>query len=156
FDAAPPVMSASSGDTGSEIAMEAAAPKVSPAAPVPSAKPSFEAPVAEVAKPVPALPIEIARGLPSAHGAAAAPAPAREATSIEIKPSLQPLAHEASTPSFTMGSTPSFGALEKEDSADSGGNKKILIAAAVLLVAAALGYFGWTKMGQSNAPATTS
>jgi periplasmic protein TonB len=47
---------------------------------------------------------------------------------------------------------PSFSALDESEAREgSGGAKKILTIAAVLAVAAALGYFGWTKFGQ---PAT--
>ena len=63
---------------------------------------------------------------------------------------LQWNASEFSSPSFTTaGSSPTFSALEDEDS-DGGGSKKILIAAAVVLIAAALGYFGWTKLSQTG------
>lgn len=86
-------------------------------------------------------------------GAAAAPAPAREVvTPAEKKPAILPSVErsEFSSPSFTTaGSSPTFSALEDEDS-DGGGSKKILIAAAVVLIAAALGYFGWTKLSQTG------
>ena len=60
---------------------------------------------------------------------------------------------EVSAPTFgaaSRGSSPSFAALENEDSGGSGGSKKILIAAAVVLVVAGLAYFGWTKLGKTS------
>lgn len=93
-----------------------------------------------------------------ASGAASAPAPAREiAPPAEIKPMVAPPAEQGaqSSPSFgsaTVGSTPSFGALDEQDSEGSGGNKKILVIAAVLIVAAALGFFGWTKLSKNSTP----
>jgi protein TonB len=53
------------------------------------------------------------------------------------------------------GSSPSFAALESEDSGG-GGSKKILIVAAAVLVAAALGYFGYTKLNQTSSSSQTS
>jgi protein TonB len=46
---------------------------------------------------------------------------------------------------------PSFSLLSEEDSGGSGGSKKILIAAAGVLALAALGYFGYGKLGRSSA-----
>ena len=46
---------------------------------------------------------------------------------------------------MSAGSSPTFGALDDQDSDGSGGSKKILIIAAVVIVAAALGYFGLSK-----------
>src|SRR6266850_1840190 len=91
----------------------------------------------------------------SLSGAASAPAPARETPApVEKKPTITP-AREQSEGSFptlsaaSIGSSPSFAALESEDS-DGGGSKKILFVAAAVLAAAALGYFGYSKFTQSN------
>jgi protein TonB len=94
----------------------------------------------------------------SATGAASAPAPARETSAPpEKKDAIMPAADRTETvaPTFestSLGSSPSFGALDDQDSGDSGGSKKILIIAAVVLVAAALGYFGLSKTSKSSAP----
>jgi TonB family protein len=48
-------------------------------------------------------------------------------------------------------SAPTFGALNENDSVGSGGGKRVLIAAGVILAVAALGYFGYTKLGKSTA-----
>ena len=98
----------------------------------------------------------------SATGAASAPAPAREMHApAENKPALVPSVEHTETvaPTFaaaSLGSSPSFSALDDQDSGDSGGSKKILIVAAVLIVAAALGYFGWTKLSKTSSPAQTT
>ena len=95
---------------------------------------------------------------PASSGAASAPAPAREsATPIEIKPEVVPGAERAVTSDFSfaassLGSTPTFSALEDQDSDGSGGSKKLLVIAAVVLIAAALGYFGLTKFGKTSSP----
>jgi len=91
----------------------------------------------------------------SPSGAASATAPAREAPApVEKKLVIAPsVAQEgASFPNFGAtipGSSPSFGALEDDDSDGSGSNKKILIAAAVVLAVAGLAYFAWNK-GKTN------
>jgi protein TonB len=113
-------------------------------------------PAAEPAVPS-VLPVQPA-ALPSSgsshgpsSGAAAAPAPAKETPApIEKKPAAQQEVGISSFGSATVGSSPSFAALDKEDADGSGGSKKVLIAAAVVLVVAALAYFGWTKLGQGN------
>lgn len=100
----------------------------------------------------------------SATGAATAPAPAKEiSTPAEKKPAVVPAEeHVVAAPTFGVtatGSSPSFSALDDQDSGDSGGSKKILLIAAVLIVAAGLGYFGWTKLGKASSspqPVTTS
>jgi TonB family protein len=99
---------------------------------------------------------------PSSHGkaagAASAPAPAREMPApAEKKPAIAPSVEhaEVSAPAFgvaTAGSSPTFAALEVEDSSRPGGNKKMLLVAAVVLVAAALGYVGWTKLSKASVP----
>ncbi len=64
-----------------------------------------------------------------------------------------PVEHlEVSVPAFGSagpGSSPSFAALESDDSGGFAGRKKILIVAAAVLVGVALAYFGWTKMGKT-------
>src|SRR5580765_7457859 len=113
---------------------------------------AFHAPVAEPAKPAASVPFKSPVAAPAfSSGAASAPAPAKEAPApVEKRPLIAaPVAHEeVSFPNFGAtipGSSPSFAALEDEDSDGSGNNKKILIAAAVVLVVAALAYFGWSK-----------
>jgi len=114
---------------------EPAKPVASPVAPAP-----FKSPVSSHA---------------SATGAAAAPAPAKETlVPAEKKPAIAPSVEhaEVSVPTFGAvipGSSPSFAALEADDSGSSGGSRKVLIAAAVVLVVAALAYFGWTKLGKT-------
>jgi TonB family protein len=90
-------------------------------------------------------------GPASLSGAASAPAPARETiVPADKKPAITPFMEqtEGSSPALT-GSSPSFAALDSEDSGG-GGSKKILLVAAAILVAAALGYFGWTKLNQTS------
>jgi protein TonB len=93
---------------------------------------------------------------PATSGAASAPAPARESTiPIESKPAIVPVTEPAGTNDFSfgassLGSSPSFSALDDQDSTGSGGNKKLLVIAAVVIVAAAMGYFGFTKLGKSS------
>jgi TonB family protein len=121
----------------------------------------FEA-VKPAAPPVASAPLKSPVSSPaSLSGAASAPAPAKETPAPAekksvIAPSLEQ--SEPSAPTFGMtgmGSSPSFSALDREDSGG-GGGKKILIAAAVVLVAAALGYFGWTKLNPSRPSTQTS
>jgi TonB family protein len=94
----------------------------------------------------------------SGPSAGAASAPAREiGAPVETKPIIAPpVEHgEVSTPTFgaaSLGSSPSFAALDDQDSGDSGGSKKPLVIAAIVIVAAALGYFGWTKLGKTSSP----
>jgi len=112
----------------------------------------------EAVKPVASAHKSPVSGPASPSGAASAPAPAKEMPApAEKKPAIAPSLEpsEASSPAFavaSIGSSPSFAALESEDSGG-GGGKKILIAAAVVLVASALGYFGWTKL---NPPSSSS
>jgi len=86
-------------------------------------------------------------------------------TPAEKKPAITPSVaqQEVSFPNFGAtipGSSPSFAALEDEDSGNSASTKKLLIAAAVVLVIAALAYFGWSKgktsSGSQQPIATTS
>jgi protein TonB len=111
----------------------------------------------------------------SSPGSAAASAPAREVTAppapaqekanktvesapaaSHANPSLANPSHDADpapAPRFSMVSAidaPSFTALGEEESGGSGGNKKILIAAMAVLALAALGYFGYGKLGKSD------
>jgi protein TonB len=116
----------------------------------------------EVQLPAPALEIAEPAARPPAkkpvanfahvQGAAAAPAPAREVPAPAEKKAAQPEPIQTtSSPARLTEVTgvPTFSALgEREASEGSGGAKKILAIAAVLAVAAALGYFGWTKFGQ--------
>jgi protein TonB len=95
-------------------------------------------------------------GVAAAQGTAAAPAKVKEgafpeAKVVEFAPVDPVLAGADSEP---VGSTPSFSALDLDQSARAGGGKKILIAAVVLLAVAALGYFGWSKLhsGKSVTP----
>jgi len=72
-------------------------------------------------------------GAVSAHGGAAAAAPAKEdVPAEEAEPTVEP-------PAFTM-------SFEASRGSGSGSGMKILAIAAVVLIAAAAGYFGWTKM----------
>lgn len=146
----------------------AAAPAMSTAAPV-TAVPIQDEDEPVVNTPVsaqkPASPTNSIFGFASA----AAPAPAKEtpffaaqSTKAEAASahSFRDAAHSA--PEFTAyepaptGSStfisdgPSFGALDDDDSAGSGGTKKFLIAAGVLALAAC-GYFGYQKFGNTSA-----
>jgi protein TonB len=127
--------------------------------------------VAEVSEPIissepkaAATPAPVATSLSSAlatakAAAAAAPAKVKEYAAEErplakidtVDPILQAMEEEESG---TVGSTPSFSALELDHSGKQGGGKKILIGAVVLVALAALGYFGWTWVSQRKA--TTS
>jgi protein TonB len=134
-------------------------PLVAPA-PEGVAKTALEAPT-KVLQPEPAKPAVPVALLPSTiavpshanvSGAAAAPAPAKEAPApTEKKSATQSTDHPAAA-LFTSANQvegPAFAALGVEDSG-SGSSKKIFIAVAALLVAVALGYFGWTKLGKSS------
>jgi protein TonB len=95
------------------------------------------------------------------QGAAAAPAPAKEApASSETRKAESALfeAREASVSTIhsTEATTaPVFAALgDSQETDGSGGSKKILAIAAVVIIAAGLGYVGWTKLGK-NSPAST-
>jgi TonB family protein len=84
----------------------------------------------------------------------ASPAPANENKTVESEAASP--SHEADpalAPRFSMVSAidaPSFAALDEEESGGSGGKKKILIAAVAVLALAALGYFGYAKLGKSS------
>lgn len=110
--------------------------------------------------------------MPSAQGAASAPAPAKETARPGVmpwEPRSVPLApgpdaedrpqlvtKKASLGRESTVEPPAFSALrlqDEEPSADGGIKKKVLIAAAVIVVAMA-GYFGWSKMHSGSAPAT--
>ncbi len=93
----------------------------------------------------------------ASSGSAAAPAPAKEVTAPPAKEKEKEsrvVGFEAaySSPAATS-DAPSFAALGEEESGGSGGSKKILIAAVVVLVLAALGYFGYGKLGKFTTPA---
>lgn len=114
-------------------------------------------PIAQPAVPAP-VPNAAVRSA-STFGAASAPAPAKE-TVVPAEPKSVIVAPqektEIATPSFGathVGSSPSFGALDGQDSDGSGGSKKMLVIAALVLVAAALGYFGYTKLSRPSSPA---
>lgn len=98
--------------------------------------------------------------IPSASaGAASAPAPAKESVApAETKPAIATPVERAeiNLPLAPPGSSPSFAALDSEDSADSGGSKKIMMIAAIVIVAAVLGYFGWTAVNKSGTPSHSS
>jgi TonB family protein len=113
---------------------------------------AFHAPVSEPAQPAAPATFKSSVSTPAiSSGAASAPAPAREMPAPAEKKLVMAAPverEEVSVPSFggaIPGSSPSFAALEDEDSDGSGSTKKILIAAAVVLVVAALAYFGWSK-----------
>jgi len=117
----------------------------------------FETPK-PVAQPAVPAPVQTASS-GGTFGAASAPAPAKE-TGVPAEPKpviVAPLEKtETAAPSFGtthVGSAPSFGALDDQDSEGSGGSKKMLVIAAIVLVAAALGYFGYTKLSGPSSPA---
>ena len=148
-----PAMAASAAKENPPAAIPAAEAKVLPASDAPS-RGVLPSSLFEAAPPAPQAatknPVSSA-----ASGAASAPAPAREiAPPVELKPTVVPAAEPMeSTPSFatpSVGSSPSFGALDDQDSDGSGGNKKLLIIAAVVVAAAVLGFFGWTKLSTSG------
>jgi CheY-like chemotaxis protein len=114
-----------------------------------------------VAQPAVAAPVQhAAASSTSTFGAASATAPAKETVAsaepkpVIVAPQEKP---EIAAPSFgatNIGSSPSFGALDSQDSDGSGGsNKKMLVIAATVLVGAALGYFGYTKLSGPSSPA---
>jgi len=153
FESALPAMAASTKVDDSPIAAPASDGRTKVLAEAnSSATTAFHAPVSEPAKPAAPAPFKSSVSTPaSTSGAASAAAPAKEAPApAEMKPIIAPTVaqEEISFPNFGAtipGSSPSFAALEDEDSDGSGGSKKILIAAAVVLVVAALAYFGWSK-----------
>jgi len=73
--------------------------------------------------------------LVSSHGAAAAPAPAKE----KLREAEEVVPTEIEPPTFAT-----FG---KASSSQPGGSKKIIAITAIVLMAAAAGYFGWRKIG---------
>ena len=109
-------------------------------APTPSAvaAPLFESPISSPAA---------AAHAKSSSMAAAAAAPAREVPAPVEKPASVSFAEHAEP------AAPSFGAVDAEDSGGSGGSKKWVGIAAAVIVAAALGYFGWSKFSGSSAAA---
>ena len=143
-------------------AADAAAPMATvPEAPAVSAIPEVKAEVTPMVQP--ALPAPAATSVnvsaSAGQGTAAAPAKVKEflpATkkSVEIEPAESTHVVFPPQESETVGSTPTFSALEAEDSGTSGRGKKILIAAVVLLAVAVLGYLGWTKFGSHSAAST--
>jgi protein TonB len=112
----------------------------------------------EAAAPVAPAAFKNSVSSPASTGAASAPAPAREFVApVEAMPAIEPSVEdrEVSAPAFgaaSLGSSPSFAALDDLDSEGSGGSKKMLVIAAIVIVAAALGYFGWTKMSKTSSP----
>jgi TonB family protein len=154
FESALPAMAASTKVEGSPIAAPAPDGRTKVLAEAgSSATTASHAPISEPAKPAAPAPF---KSSVSTHagmsGAASAAAPAKEGppAPVEKKTIIAPAVaqEEVSFPNFGAtipGSSPSFAALEDEDSDGSGGSKKILIAAAVVLVVAALAYFGWSK-----------
>jgi periplasmic protein TonB len=95
----------------------------------------------------------------ASRSAAAAPARAKEVTApakedekVESKPANRSQdADPMVTQDFAIESAPLFSAFGgEEDSGAVDGKKKILIAAIVLFAFAALGYFGYTKLGTSG------
>ncbi len=130
------------------------------AAPAETPEPIMSALPAEKAKPVAVNPPAVSPSASVAgHGAAAAPAKVKEVIlpsteTVELQP--DPVLEGAD--SEPVGSTPSFSALDLDHSPASGGNKKILIAAAIVIAVAAIGYFGWSKIGshQAASPAVES
>ena len=121
-----------------------------------------EPPKPVVAAPIVSAPVQ--KSVPStamSQGAAAAPAPAKEAHAPAEKKQAESdlfAARDASV--STAGSheavaAPTFAALGEPDEAEgSGGSKKILAFVAVLVVAAGLGYVGWTKFGKTSPVST--
>ena len=167
FESALPAMAASTKVDDSPIAAPASDGRTKVLAEAnSSATTAFHAPVSEPAKPAAPAPFKSSVSTPaSTSGAASAAAPAKEAPApAEMKPIIAPAVaqEEISFPNFGAtipGSSPSFAALEDEDSDGPGGTKKILIAAAVVLVVAALAYFGWSKgktSSVSQQPITTA
>ncbi len=77
------------------------------------------------------------QSLVSAQGAAAAPAPAKDAPHSVVRTP----AEQVEPPLFS-----SFGGVEEEHSSGSRGARKILIAAVLLLAAAGAGYVGWSRI----------
>ena len=94
------------------------------------------------------------------HGAAAAPAPAKEPPAVgkTRERELFETASKKAQPTEIV-AAPTFSALGEETSEGSGGGKKLLVIAAIAVVAFGLGYFAWTKFGsketatQSQTPA---
>ena len=92
----------------------------------------------------------------SASGSAAAAVPAKE-EALPVKQAADfyvsdDAASESAPESSSPGASrvPTFGALDEEENDGSQGNKKLLIAAVILLAVAALGYFGYTKIGNGS------
>ncbi len=168
FESALPAMAASTKVDDSPIAAPASDGRTKVLAEAnSSATTAFHAPVSEPAKPAAPSPFKSSVSTPaSTSGAASAAAPAKEASPApaEKKAIIAPAAaqEEVSFPNFGAtipGSSPSFAALEDEDSDDPGGTKKILIAAAVVLLVVTLAYFGWSKgkaSSVSQQPITTA
>jgi len=165
FEAPLPAMAASAKVEEKPVAAPAPAPQLKSTAGThaPSAADLFvaseqgsnQATRTETSKAVPSAPVFNAPS--KSHGAAAAPAPAKEAVistetdkpvTAHLEPAVPPQGSYSTTPTVSDG--PSFAALD-DDTSGSGGSKKILIAAAAVLVLAVAGYFGWAKFGGSSA-----
>ena len=148
-------------------------PVAAPAGEVPAIPPatvqlsaeSQPATATETTKPPAALmaakaPEGAAKGPAVGPGAAAAPAPAREAAPTEKKIVEFEAAYEKDDNTATFGSTrvgegPSFAALEVEHADGSGGKKKILVAAAVVVALITLALIGWSKLSTPKTSGTS-
>jgi protein TonB len=159
-----PALAASAADAAAPMAIVPEAPAMAAAATEALAVSAISKVKAEVTPMVqPALPAPAATSVnvsaSTGQGTAAAPAKVKEfvpATrkSVETEPAESTHVVFPPQESETVGSTPTFSALEAEDSGTSGRGKKILVAAVVLLAVAALGYFGWTKFGSHSSAST--
>ena len=142
-----------------------------------SAPPAAQPTPAKIAPAATAAPAPMVAAVPDvaqfpkhSAGSAAAPAPAREpvapvpsqAAQPEVKHSeakqsevkKEAAASSAFAPSAEQVAAPAFAALQENAAAEAaGGSKRILAIAAALILAAALGYFGWTKFGHPPATA---
>jgi protein TonB len=160
FESSLPAMAAS-GKVADEIPVAPPAPDIQAGVSTevnPPAKVQLPAATLEVSEPPAATTVPLPAKQPIANftnmrGAAAAPAPARDVPAPAEKRAVKakPIETISSPAGFTENTAvPTFSALgDHEASEGSGGAKKFLGIAAVLAVAAVLGYFGWTKFGQS-------
>ncbi|MFY9676866.1 MAG: TonB family protein [Terriglobales bacterium] len=147
------------------------APAPHPAPPAAATPQTSEAPGKQAAAHANVVPFVAAAAKP--HGAASAPAPAKEV----VKPAPQPehiegkneealasaaVLHTPQSSPFAASATMSAGPSFSTATEDAGGSgQKILMGAAAVAVLIIAGYFGWTKFGQSHtapvlAPSSTS
>jgi protein TonB len=161
FESALPAMAASAENRQSPTSERAPWGKISVDA-EPTMQLQHQSAVPEPPKPVATAPLVSApvkkpvSSMAISQGAAAAPAPAKEASAPSERKKAESDLFEAREASVSTArsietvAAPTFAALGEPDEADGSGSKRILAIVAVLVVVAGLGYVGWTKFGKTS------